>query len=115
MVYIRGARFSMGRDHDQLVPDERPAHAVDLRDFAIGTTEVTFAEFNRFARATNRPLPDDMEWGRGQRLREIRESQTTEFNGAGGGIRTHDLLITNHYSVGCKVLQRDAQDCNKGT
>lgn len=38
-----------------------------VNDFALGKYEVTFAEYDRFARATGRTLPDDAGWGRGQR------------------------------------------------
>jgi serine/threonine-protein kinase PpkA len=31
---------------------------------AIGRTEVSFAEYDKFANATGRPLPDDEDWGR---------------------------------------------------
>ncbi len=37
------------------------------RAFAIGKYEVTFAEYDQFAQATGRPLPDDEGWGRGKR------------------------------------------------
>jgi serine/threonine-protein kinase PpkA len=35
--------------------------------FYIGKYEVTFAEYDAFAKATNRQLPDDNGWGRGDR------------------------------------------------
>ena len=35
--------------------------------FALGVTEVTFQEYDRFARATERKLPKDKGWGRGKR------------------------------------------------
>ena len=41
-------------------PDLEPA-------FAIGRTEVTFAQYDRFAAATGREKPDDAGWGRGER------------------------------------------------
>jgi len=37
------------------------------RPFGLGLYEVSFDEYDRFARATNRSLPDDEGWGRGQR------------------------------------------------
>lgn len=33
--------------------------------FAISRTEITFAQYDKFANATNRTLPDDRGWGRG--------------------------------------------------
>ncbi|MGH8567938.1 MAG: formylglycine-generating enzyme family protein, partial [Gammaproteobacteria bacterium] len=47
--------------------DEHPPHAVTIEPFAIGRYEVTFEEYDRFAKDTNRKLPDDGRWGRGRR------------------------------------------------
>jgi formylglycine-generating enzyme required for sulfatase activity len=46
--------------------DER-AHQVCVDAFQIAKHEVTFAQYDAFAQATGRPLPDDAGWGRGQR------------------------------------------------
>jgi formylglycine-generating enzyme required for sulfatase activity len=40
---------------------------VGVDAFALGVAEVSFAEYDRFARATGRPLPPDGGWGRGNR------------------------------------------------
>ena len=46
---------------------KRPVHTVRInRPFAIGRYEVTFEEYDRFAAATGRELPDDEGWGRGR-------------------------------------------------
>lgn len=60
-------RFEMGLDqHEQ--DFMIPTHFVRfIRPFLIGTYEVTFAEYDRFALATWRKLPDDQGWGRGDR------------------------------------------------
>lgn len=48
--------------------DEFPAHEVVIEQaFAIGRSEVTFAEYDRFALATGRRPPSDQGWGGGQR------------------------------------------------
>lgn len=48
--------------------DERPVRVVEFaRPFAIGRYEVTFDEYDEFARATGRVLPDDEGRGRGRR------------------------------------------------
>jgi len=48
--------------------DQDPQHhAAPLKPFALGATEVTFDDYDRFACATRRKLPDDEGWGRGQR------------------------------------------------
>ena len=47
---------------------EIPAHPVAItKRFAIGKHEVTFAEYDRFAAATDHSQPDDAGWGRGKR------------------------------------------------
>jgi len=40
---------------------------VTLKTFAMGRTQVTFAEYDRFAEATGREKPNDEDWGRGER------------------------------------------------
>ncbi len=67
LVRVQGGEFTMGNNNGPLSPDERPEHRVRVRDFYIGRYEVTFAEYDRFARATGRRLPDDHGWGRGNR------------------------------------------------
>ncbi|WLQ13435.1 SUMF1/EgtB/PvdO family nonheme iron enzyme [Hahella aquimaris] len=47
--------------------DEGPRHeVVAQRPYAISATEVTFADYDRFARTTHRALPSDEGWGRGE-------------------------------------------------
>ncbi|MBK1731432.1 SUMF1/EgtB/PvdO family nonheme iron enzyme [Thiococcus pfennigii] len=66
MVALRGERFTMG--YDALTRgDTAPAREVALSGFLIGAHEVTFDDYDRFARATGRRLPDDFGWGRGRR------------------------------------------------
>ncbi|MCC7274688.1 MAG: SUMF1/EgtB/PvdO family nonheme iron enzyme [Alphaproteobacteria bacterium] len=66
MVAIAPARFEMGSDKGEA--DEQPVHAVTLaRPFAIGRTEVTFAEWDAcVAGGGCRHRPDDLRWGRGR-------------------------------------------------
>nr|VFJ65367.1 MAG: Formylglycine-generating enzyme, required for sulfatase activity, contains SUMF1/FGE domain [Candidatus Kentron sp. FW] len=68
MVSIRGGCFQMGSPDSEAErgSDER-RHRVCVEGFALGKTEVTFAEYDRFARATGRRLPRDRGWGRGKR------------------------------------------------
>jgi formylglycine-generating enzyme required for sulfatase activity len=65
-VLVEGGTFQMGSPSGG-VSDERPVHPVTVDSFGMTRTEVTFAEFDAFARATNRSLPDDEGWGRGTR------------------------------------------------
>ena len=65
MVVVPAGDFDMGPiDGDS---DEQPLHPVAVCAFALGRTEVTFADYDRFAKATRRALPDDRGWGRGDR------------------------------------------------
>ncbi len=67
MVELPAASFPMGSVGNSLNFDEGPRHYVTLARFSIGKHEVTFAEYERFARATGRRLPYDEGWGRGDR------------------------------------------------
>ncbi len=67
MVTLPGSRFTMGAAADLPYEAEQPPHRVLVGDFAISRAEVTFADYDRFARATDRRLPDDKGWGRGDR------------------------------------------------
>ena len=64
LVELRATQFVMGSGQASPNFDERPRHEVSLGVYAIARQEVTFAEYDRFARATGRALPDDMGWGR---------------------------------------------------
>ena len=68
LVVIPAGRFRMGcvsgRD---CARDQRPVHEVELPAFALGVYEVTFDEYDHFARATGRGFPRDRGWGRGSR------------------------------------------------
>jgi len=69
MVVIPAGSFQMGCVSDKNCRDrEKPVHQVTIANsFALSQTEVTFADYDRFAKATKRKLPDDEGWGRGNR------------------------------------------------
>ncbi|MCP4283394.1 MAG: SUMF1/EgtB/PvdO family nonheme iron enzyme, partial [Gammaproteobacteria bacterium] len=68
MVTIEPGEFRMGDLSGGGSKDELPVHTVTISQrFAIGKYEVTFEEYDRFAEATGRPLPNDRGWGRGRR------------------------------------------------
>jgi formylglycine-generating enzyme required for sulfatase activity/CRP-like cAMP-binding protein/rhodanese-related sulfurtransferase/chromosome segregation ATPase len=67
MVELPAATYLMGSAGNSLNFEERPQHPVELHAFAIGKYEVTFAEYDRFAQATSRRLPQDEGWGRDDR------------------------------------------------
>jgi len=68
MMVIPGGSFRMGfpADEPMRVHDEGPIHRVTLRPFAIGRTEITFDQYDRFAAATGRKKPYDAYWGWGK-------------------------------------------------
>ncbi|MEO6904992.1 MAG: formylglycine-generating enzyme family protein [Ginsengibacter sp.] len=53
MVFIKGGTFMMGGDNSQAAADEYPKHKVEVNSFYMDATEVTNAEFQKFAEATN--------------------------------------------------------------
>ena len=67
LVYVGGGVFRMGSSISQLASEEQPEHEVTLNSFGIGRFEVTFRDYEQFAAATDRPLPDDLGWGQGPR------------------------------------------------
>lgn len=65
MVRIPTGSFLMG-DKDNAAA--MPVHKVDIsKNFAMSKYEITFDDYDIFAQATNRPLPNDNRWGRGNR------------------------------------------------
>ncbi|MDO6562934.1 SUMF1/EgtB/PvdO family nonheme iron enzyme [Amphritea sp. 1_MG-2023] len=68
MIIIPRGSFTMG--DQKLVGDdnELPAHKVTISHrFALARNEVTFNDYDYYARSMGRPLPDDEGWGRGNR------------------------------------------------
>jgi formylglycine-generating enzyme required for sulfatase activity len=60
LVLIPGACYRKGGANE-------PQDQVCVDPYYIGAYEVTFEEYDRFARETGRDLPDDEGWGRGRR------------------------------------------------
>jgi len=52
MVSLSGGEFLMGTNSKESYEHERPAHPVKVNAFLMDTTEVTNAQFNKFAEAT---------------------------------------------------------------
>lgn len=55
MVWIPAGKFTMGSGR---TAEERPPREVSVARFAISQYEITFTEYDRFARATGRRIPD---------------------------------------------------------
>lgn len=65
MVNIKPGTYIQGDDNSA---NTSPAHPVTVqKNFAISQYEITFAEYDVFATATYRQLPDDNRWGRQSR------------------------------------------------
>ena len=67
MLALQGGAFTMGKQRTLPTDDFGPSRGVHLDGYLIGVTEVTFEEYDRFARATGRRYPQDFGWGRGRR------------------------------------------------
>jgi formylglycine-generating enzyme required for sulfatase activity/serine/threonine protein phosphatase PrpC len=59
MVIIPAGKFNMGSTSSKN-SDERPRHEVSVEQFAISQYEITFTEYDAFAKATNRKIPDSL-------------------------------------------------------
>lgn len=67
-VLIQGDTFQMGSPAGELERDsDETLHRIEVEDFYVSTTEVTFSAYDRFAKATGRHLPNAEGWGRGRR------------------------------------------------
>ena len=65
MVIVDGGTFHMGCQTEEDCRDEElPVHEVLVAKFALGKYEVTFAEYDKFAKATESRLSEDFGWGR---------------------------------------------------
>jgi formylglycine-generating enzyme required for sulfatase activity len=67
MADIPAGRFVMGTDEAAGFQNGHPAHPVSVPAFRLGRYDVTFDQYDAFARATGRALPGDEGWGRGER------------------------------------------------
>jgi len=68
MVSVQGGTFQMGDgDLDFRMGDMGNGDLATIKSFELGKYEVTFDEYDRFAIASGRRLPEDQGWGRGQR------------------------------------------------
>ena len=60
MVKIAKGEFDMGSPNSSRFGDERPRHPVKVRRFSVSKNEITFAEYEKFAQATGRRIPDNL-------------------------------------------------------
>lgn len=67
MIVLPKGRFLMGDIQGVGDDNERPVRQVVVdKRFALSRYEITFEEYDQFAKATDRTLPDDAGWGRGR-------------------------------------------------
>lgn len=67
LVAIPAGSYRMG-DINRTGSDlERPAHRVNVPAFRLMKYEISFDQYDTFARMTGRTLPEDWGWGRGKR------------------------------------------------
>jgi formylglycine-generating enzyme required for sulfatase activity len=67
MVVVRAGTFRMGDIQGGGGKDEQPVHEVHIkRLFAVSRYEITFDQYDEFAKATGGKLPDDEGFGRGR-------------------------------------------------
>ncbi len=64
-VLVQGGTFRMGNGA-AVEPHEAPAHDVTLHSFYAGKTEVTFNEYDKFTKATQRDTVSSRGFGRGK-------------------------------------------------
>lgn len=60
MVMIPAGTFDMGSSGSSGNAEERPRRSVTVKKFAISKYEITFAQYERFAAATGRKVPDNL-------------------------------------------------------
>jgi formylglycine-generating enzyme required for sulfatase activity/CRP-like cAMP-binding protein/chromosome segregation ATPase len=66
MVELAAVSYQMGSVGNSINSDEVPRHEVKLPVFSISRHEVTFDQYDDYARATGKRLPHDEGWGRGK-------------------------------------------------
>ena len=65
MVVIPAGSFQMGSPGSSANTEERPRHDVEVGRYAMGKFEVTFAQYEKFAAATGRQIPDNLSLDKG--------------------------------------------------
>jgi formylglycine-generating enzyme required for sulfatase activity/serine/threonine protein phosphatase PrpC len=60
VVILGPGTLEMGSPGTSRFADERPRHTVNIKKFAISKYEITFAQYDKFAKASKRTLPDNL-------------------------------------------------------
>ncbi|ABC33307.1 uncharacterized conserved protein [Hahella chejuensis KCTC 2396] len=137
MVIVPAGVGVVGDQPHGVSTDEGPRHeVVAQRPYAISATEVRFADYDRFAQATQRNLPSDEGWGRGDQpvinvswddavayTRWLSEQSGHSYRlpseaeweyAARGGTQTH-YWWGDDYVQGVDHCDKDLGDCPAGT
>ena len=64
MIQVPDGSFAMGGATGIVSADESPRHEVQISSFMVSVNEITFAEYDRFAKSTGRKLPGSSGWDR---------------------------------------------------
>jgi formylglycine-generating enzyme required for sulfatase activity len=67
MIDVPAGEFVMGTEREAGFQNGYPPHAVHIPAFRMAATEITFDQYDAFARVTGRTPPPDEQWGRGRR------------------------------------------------
>jgi len=68
LIVVKRGSFTMGNNSDNSNLQEKPVHEVRiLYDFFIGKYEVTFGQYEKYCSATGSKLPDDSNFGMGDK------------------------------------------------
>jgi formylglycine-generating enzyme required for sulfatase activity len=67
LVLVPGGEFRMGTDRYGRTDSEGPSRPMRVGPFWMSRFEVSFDDYDRFARASARAMPSDNGWGRGRR------------------------------------------------
>ena len=95
MVVIPAGTFQMGDVQGGGDKDEQPVHAVRIRKpFAIGRYEVTFDDYDRFAKSSGKSLPSDV-------IGAVTSSRSSMFRGK----------TPWNMPRGCRTRQASVIDC----
>jgi formylglycine-generating enzyme required for sulfatase activity/serine/threonine protein phosphatase PrpC len=58
MIQVPAGQFRMGSTSGAISADEAPKHTVTVNSFMVSVYEITYAEYDKFAKATKRKKPD---------------------------------------------------------
>ncbi|MCZ6882779.1 MAG: SUMF1/EgtB/PvdO family nonheme iron enzyme [Gammaproteobacteria bacterium] len=64
MIQVPAGKFRMGASSGVISADEVPRHTVTIKSFMVSVYEITYAEYDLFAKATKRRKPDSSGWDR---------------------------------------------------